>query len=285
MNKIRAATLLVLAACGGETALNLPSSGGGGSEGGAGAGASDASAVEGDGGAGDRDAGPGSSDSQTTPAGEGGTPDGGTRTTLPDGGGNRVPDAEPSADAKGPIDAPENDAPGAPTIGDDGYVSLSTGSFVFGGYVSSFIGGSSSSIALTYGPSSFCASGTVGANSTYQSYAGAGFNVDQTRSATGGSVSSLLLTGKSMTVRFANYGDSPLEVEVTNSSNTYWCYELGQMQSPAVIPLGSFNTHCWDGSGDAFVPGTAITTIQLVVPGSASGATPYDFCFLGLTIP
>jgi hypothetical protein len=184
------------------------------------------------------------------------------------------------------IDGGESDAtvPGAPVIGGNGYLSIEAGPYVLVGYVSSFVGGSSSSISLTYDSTSFCASGTVGMNSTYQSYAGAGFDVDQAQSPTGGSVSSLLLTGSSMTLSFENPADSPLEIQLSNSTGTYWCYELAGATSPVTIPLTSFNTECWDDEGQAFVSGTAITSIDLVVPGSATSSTPYSFCFLGLTI-
>jgi hypothetical protein len=302
MNSKRAAALLlILAACGGKTSTEPFSSSPGDGEGDSGIGTSEGDAQtgggNGDGGAGtgdgyreagagtgDRDGQAGESDAGhsdggiiANDAGVRTTPDGGTGTTKPDGGAKGPPDAG------GFIDAPESDAPGAPTIGADGYLSISTGPYVLVGYVSSFVGGSSSSIALTYGSSSFCASGTVGENGAYQSYAGAGFNVDQAQSSAGGSVSPLLLSGTSMTLSFANYDDSPLELQLTSGS-TYWCYELEGLRSPAVIPLTSFNTQCWDNGGDAFVPGTAITAIDLVVPGSASVSTPYGFCFLGLTI-
>ncbi|MDP9151217.1 MAG: hypothetical protein M3O36_14915 [Myxococcota bacterium] len=217
--------------------------------------------------------------------------------TLPDGGTATDPQPNPadpsgiaeagsslvdaSVDASTDIDAV---VPGAPVIGDDGYVNVSAGPSVLTGYVYSFVGGSSSSIALTYGATSFCASGTVGENSAYQSYAGAAFAVNQARTSTGGSVSPLLLSGTSITVRFANYGNSPLEIQLVDGRNISWCYSLPPSSSVATVPLTSFNTRCWDNSGASFAPGSAITAMQLVVPGSATSVTPFNFCFLGLTI-
>jgi hypothetical protein len=87
-----------------------------------------------------------------------------------------------------------------------------------------------------------------------------------------------------MTVSFANPGGSPLELQLNSSTSTYWCYELAGATSPVTIPLTSFNTQCWDNDGQSFAPGTAITSIDLVVPGSDTSSTPYNFCFLGLTI-
>ena len=99
-------------------------------------------------------------------------------------------------------------------------------------------------------------------------------------------MSSLLLTGTDMTVSFANYDDSPLELQLTSAAAPTGCYsELGAIAEARSSFLStSFNTQCWDDGGAAFVPGTAISSIDLVVPGSATGATPYAFCFLGLTI-
>jgi hypothetical protein len=174
--------------------------------------------------------------------------------------------------------------PGSPTVGADGYITLDAGAYVLVGYVASSVGGSSSSIALTYGSTSYCASGTVGANSTYQSWASTGFNVDQSRSATGGAASSMLLSASSITLTFANPAGSQLEIELLDSSYHYWCYDLTNAKSPVTIPLSSFNSMCWDNSGTPFVSGTAIQSINLNVPGSATATTPFHFCFLGLTI-
>jgi hypothetical protein len=37
-------------------------------------------------------------------------------------------------------------------------------------------------------------------------------------------------------------------------------------------------------TGMAFTSGTSITMVQLVVPGSATSVTPFDYCFLGLAV-
>ncbi|HSY21542.1 MAG TPA: hypothetical protein VK841_05480 [Polyangiaceae bacterium] len=179
---------------------------------------------------------------------------------------------------------PVSTAPGAPAIGGDGYASIDAGAYIFVGYVSSYTGGSGSSIELTYGSTSFCASGSVGVNSAYQSWAGAGFNVDQSPSSEGGTAASLALDASELTLTFSNAAGSPLEIQLIDDSFRYWCYTLTNVTSPAQIPLASFNSACWDGSGLAFTPGTAIQAIQLIVPGSASSTTPFDFCFLGLVV-
>jgi hypothetical protein len=202
-----------------------------------------------------------------------GTPaNGNTDTATSDSGGS------------GEVVPPVSTAPGAPAIGGDGYASVDAGAYVFVGYVSSYTGGSGSSIQLTYGSTSFCAAGSVGVNSAYQSWAGAGFNVNQSPTDEGGAAASLALDASQLTLTFSNAAGSPLEIQLIDNSFRYWCYILTNVASPAVIPLSSFNSACWDDSGLAFTPGTEIQAIQLIVPGSASSTTPFDFCFLGLVV-
>jgi hypothetical protein len=178
-----------------------------------------------------------------------------------------------------------NTEPGAPAITDSGYVTVSAGTVVLSGFVSSYVGGSGSSISLTYDASSFCASGTVGANATYNSWAGAGFNVNQTNSGSSGSTSLLALNGTMLDMSYANPAGSTLELQLWDGSD-YWCYRLPAASSATTvsIPFSSLNTKCWDDSGTAFTSGTSITTVQLVVPGSAATSTPFNYCFLGLKV-
>jgi len=176
-------------------------------------------------------------------------------------------------------------APGTPTITDSGYVTVSAGTTVLAGFVSSAEGGSGSSITLTYGPSSFCGSGTVGKNSTYNCRADAGFSVNQGQSGMSGSAGSLVLTGSTITVSYVNKGGSTLELQLYDGSD-YWCSYLPASTTPTskTVPFSSLNTKCWDNTGTPFTSGTPITAVELVVPGSAFAPTPFDFCFLGLTV-
>jgi hypothetical protein len=203
----------------------------------------------------------------------GGSSAGGTRAT----GGSSYHDGGLATDGPAP--------PGTPTITDSGYVTVSAGTTVLAGFVSSSEGGSGSSISLTYGPTSFCASGTVGQNSTYNCWATAGFNVNQASSGASGSASSLVLSGSTISVSYVNSGGSSLELQLYDGSD-YWCYYLPPSTSPTTktIPFSSLNTQCWNNGGSAFVSGTPITVVQLVVPGSNTSPTPFDFCFLGMTV-
>ena len=173
----------------------------------------------------------------------------------------------------------------APTVDDSGYVKLSAGTVVMVGYITSSTAGSGSSIALTYGTSDYCASGTVAANSTYKSWAVAGFTVNQNQSGSSGSSTSLVLTGSTISISYVNHAGSPLEFQLYDGSN-YWCYMLPPSTTPTTttISFSSLNTQCWDGRGSPFTSGTPITAVDLVVPGSSTSSTPFDFCFLGLTV-
>jgi hypothetical protein len=153
------------------------------------------------------------------------------------------------------------------------------------GYIVSSTAGSGSSITLTYGKTDFCASGTVAPNSTYKSWANAGFTVNQAQSGASGSSNSLVLSGSTISVSYSDKGGSQLQFQLYDGSN-YWCYMLPPSTSPTTttIPFSKLNTQCWDGAGSPFVSGTAITSVSIVVPGSGSTSTPYSFCFLGLTV-
>jgi hypothetical protein len=174
-----------------------------------------------------------------------------------------------------------------PTIQPDGYATIKTGTVVMSGHVSSYMSGSGSSISLTYTSNSFCASGTVAADLTYSSWAGAGFNVNQAQSGASGSSGSLVLIGSTMTVSYVNRGGSTLRLQLYDGTGSYyWCALLPASSSPTTIaiPFSKLNTQCWSGAGSAFTSGTPITAVQLMVPGSATVPTPFDFCFLGLTV-
>jgi hypothetical protein len=172
-----------------------------------------------------------------------------------------------------------------PTVSDSGYVTVSAGTVVMVGFISSATAGSGSSIALTYGTSNFCASGTVAANSTYKSWANAGFTVNQAPSGASGSSSPLAVAGSTISIGYVNRGGSELEFQLYDGSD-YWCYILPPSTTPTTttIPFASLNTQCWNGLGSPFTSGTPITSVSLVVPGSNISTTPYDFCFLGLTV-
>lgn len=82
-----------------------------------------------------------------------------------------------------------------------------------------------------------------------------------------------------------NKGGTSLQLELWDGSN-FWCYYLppSTVLNAINVPFSSLNTSCWDGKGTAFVSGTPVEMVQLTVPGSATTPTPFDYCFLGMTI-
>ena len=168
---------------------------------------------------------------------------------------------------------------GAMKIGTDGYVSMAAGMYLLHGYVSSFEGGSGTSNQLTYGTNNICASGIVASNPNYISYAGIGINVNQnSASSTDPSTGSLAIDATNITVSFSNDYQSQLRLQLNDLAGNNWCYDITGYPSPVTIPLSSFNTRCWDNSGEPFKPGTAITSLSLVVPGDATSDRKFSFC-------
>ena len=202
------------------------------------------------------------------------------------GGGAVAAVSDASAPVRDSIEATPAQVPGTPTVDPaSGYTTIATGAVVMSGYVTGTAQGSGSSISVTYNDSSFCASGTVSLNTSYRSWAVVAFSVNQDQEGLSGSTSPLLLTGSDLTISYDNRAGSPLEFQVWNGKD-FWCYFLPTStgRSSMTIPFSSLNTQCWDGSGTPFSSGTAITSVQLVVTGSPLRATPFDYCFLGLTV-
>ena len=50
------------------------------------------------------------------------------------------------------------------------------------------------------------------------------------------------------------------------------------------IPIGKFNTKCWNNSGDFATSSTAFRRFDIVVPSSAAVRQDYSFCLTNLTV-
>ena len=253
-------------AVGGSAAVSRGGSGGNGFGGSASGGSSFGGGSGGRGGGGGT-AGLGGSGS----GGRSGT--GGTTVSLPDAAPLR-PDALVAMPVGTPVIDPSRN-----------YVTINAGTVVLSGTVASACTGTGSLCGgPTYTETSFCTSGTVGASPSYSAWANAGFTVNQA-SGTSGSTKSLPFVGSSITVSYSNKGGSTLELQLWDGSN-YWCAYLPPSAGPntVTIPFSKFNTACWDMSGTAFVSGTPIDMVQFLIPCSATTKTPFDYCFLGLTV-
>lgn len=131
-----------------------------------------------------------------------------------------------------------------------------------------------------------CASGSVAADASYGGVAMLGINLNQPSTGGTGSEGSYTPTGGSVTVSVTNTGGSTLRVQIQapggdTNENLRWCATLSG--SGGTIALSSFNTHCWDNSGQAYA-GQALQSVMILVPGGNATATSFNFCLNSLTI-
>jgi len=123
-------------------------------------------------------------------------------------------------------------------------------------------------------------SGTLGASTAANNYTGVvymGFNVAE--AAGGGTKGTVKPAGTGLTVTYTNTGASPIVRVQIGAGNTYYCATL--TASGMTVPYAMFNTACWDNSGTAYAAGTAIDTVQIVLPG-ADAAAPFDFTLVSV---
>jgi hypothetical protein len=50
------------------------------------------------------------------------------------------------------------------------------------------------------------------------------------------------------------------------------------------IPIGNFNTKCWDNSGTYATSSTPFKRVDVLVPGSASTDEPFAFCLTNVVV-
>jgi hypothetical protein len=124
-----------------------------------------------------------------------------------------------------------------------------------------------------------CVSGTVGADTTYNSGALLGWNVNQamSTSSTSPPVMTAATTGTGLTIQIAG-STTNMRVQLNNGTMS-WC-ALAPASGMGTIPWTMFNTKCWDGTGTAYVAGTPITAVQLVIPADGTMARPFSFCLV-----
>lgn len=123
-----------------------------------------------------------------------------------------------------------------------------------------------------------CASGTLGADTTYNSIAGVGWNINQEKAAPN-PVDTVVTTGTGIAVHAAG-GTAGLRVSISDGT-TEWCAPLPAGGS-GTVPWASFNTKCWDGSGTAYTAGTPISKVQILLPSMASTDLPFCICVVSI---
>lgn len=177
---------------------------------------------------------------------------------------------------------------GAWAVGNDGFVKAKGGTTsCWHGYA--FTGKSTGSTVM---PADYakcgtgcmlCGSGTVAKSEDSSEVAFLGFNIKQVPGMT--TPGTAKPTGAAVTVSFKKTGDFPLRVQIqakNATAATRWCYNVTGA-SPVTIPYASFNTKCWDDSGDPFNPATTeIESILLLIPGGTEEDVAYDACLEGV---
>lgn len=179
------------------------------------------------------------------------------------------------------------------------------------------------SCSPAFPPSALCTAGTVTADPTYNQVAGVGFNLNQDQTVDAGvasleddggrtdggndangndanndsgdyvgdggmprSVGSITIA-KSISVSVTKSGtlggNSALRVQLTGGDGSFYCYG-GRLESGVPIPIGQFNTKCWDNSGKFANPSTPIKRVDVLVPGTASTDEPFAFCLTDVSV-
>jgi hypothetical protein len=133
---------------------------------------------------------------------------------------------------------------------------------------------------LVLNASSLCASGTVAARTDYDGYAMIGVNIGQDE---GDDMPNANVTadGTGISVTVSNPGSSSLRVQIQDDlgaedAEHRWCANV--TGTGGVIPWERFNTECWSSSSGTTYAGEPINAILVLVPGSNTTDTTFDFC-------
>ncbi len=125
-----------------------------------------------------------------------------------------------------------------------------------------------------------CVSGTVAGAADSSNYAVLGFNLNQSfPNGTPLTVSPMSSTG-GVDVQIANFEGTPLRLQLNGPNAAsdpleQWCAPI--LPTGGITTWDSFSYQCWTGEGAAYPIDQAITSVEVVVPGSTV-PTPFDFC-------
>jgi len=76
-------------------------------------------------------------------------------------------------------------------------------------------------------------------------------------------------------------GNSSLRVQMTDVNGLDYCYG-GSMAD--AIPIGKFNTMCWNNTGDAATSSTLFRRVDIIVPSSASTEQDFAYCLTNVSV-
>lgn len=187
-----------------------------------------------------------------------------------------------SSDCNASIDVPNGNltvSNGAVTVGE-----LQGSAFAM-----TWIGNGSSKepcITPVFGQSALCAVGSVPADPSWGLAAICGFWVNAGISVDASVQGIEIANSITVTTYLADNknGNSALRFEIVDMNNVSYCVEGGTWTSGTPIPIKSFNSACWDNSGEYASPGIAIQQIQFIVPCSNTVQRPFSFCITNVTV-
>lgn len=135
-----------------------------------------------------------------------------------------------------------------------------------------------------FGTSSLCAVGTVTADSTYNSVAGVGFNLNQTQA--GGTPGTVAAPA---TITVGAYLDTATmayaRIQIVDAAGTAYCVKEGTWTSGTAIPITTFNSACWDtttAGATALAAGAQIQSVHILIPSDATANHPFSMCLLSV---
>jgi len=135
------------------------------------------------------------------------------------------------------------------------------------------------------GQSSLCATGALEVSSNFAATAGLGFALKQAPEPNA-PASDWAPTGDGLYVQLSGITNNlRLQLRALGGDadeTKRWCAPVPK-GGIGVIPWTSFNSRCWDNSGNYFTPSTPIRWIEITDPSSNAATTPIDVCIVNVT--
>lgn len=145
-----------------------------------------------------------------------------------------------------------------------------------------------------FGPSALCTTGAIEADTTYHATAGIGFMLNQdvavagdTAGIDGGAIPTVgsITIPSSLAVSITKSGNltgnNSMRLQLTDVDGNLFCYGGPLNQA---IPIGKFNTMCWNNTGDFATPSTRFTRLDVIVPSSASTEQAFAYCLTSVSV-
>jgi hypothetical protein len=135
----------------------------------------------------------------------------------------------------------------------------------------------------------------VSADPTYHATAGIGFELNQDMvnpdagvdEPDGGSIPTIGTITIPTSIAFTLTrlddlnGNLSLRAQMTDVEGNLFCYG-GPLNE--AIPIGKFNTQCWNNKGTFATPATQFTRLDIIVPSSATTSLSFGYCLTNVVV-